>query len=339
MSKSHTTINDLDCDPQHGRWEASRLATSPLIYAGLDPSIGVNIQGPSLIRVPEWLDGALGRYYLYFADHKGRHIRLAYADKLIGPWHIHVPGALQLEDSHFPTQSPPRTESTHMTNDSSAPKLLHSVAYEASTPHIASPDVHVNHAKRRIDMYFHGLVSYGKQMTRFASSKNGIDFFAEAPILCPTYLRVVPYLGRLIGMHMPGVIYEMNHANGPFENGTQVLTNDARHHALLVNRQRLFVFWTQVGEAPEHIKASYLDLGLLNKGFHINHLGPILKPELAWEGSHAPLKPSVRSSAYGCVNQLRDPCIFVEEGRVYLLYAGGGESAIGIAELRWIKDI
>jgi hypothetical protein len=33
------------------------------------------------------------------------------------------------------------------------------------------------------------------------------------------------------------------------------------------------------------------------------------------------------------VNQLRDPAIFQEDGRTYLLYAVAGEAGIGIAEL------
>src|SRR5262245_25405114 len=74
-----------------------RLLDRPIITPALDPSIGPNIQGPSLIRVPDWAPGRLGRYYLYFADHKGRYIRLAYADELLGPWRIHVPGSLQLD--------------------------------------------------------------------------------------------------------------------------------------------------------------------------------------------------------------------------------------------------
>jgi hypothetical protein len=36
---------------------------------------------------------------------------------------------------------------------------------------------------------------------------------------------------------------------------------------------------------------------------------------------------------YGAVNQLRDPAIYEEGGRVYLLYAVKGEGGIGIAEL------
>jgi hypothetical protein len=58
-----------------------------------------------------------------------------------------------------------------------------------------------------------------------------------------------------------------------------------------------------------------------------------LRPERSWEGADAPLIPSVRSTAYGNVNQLRDPAIFEEDARVYLLYAVAGESGIGIAEV------
>ena len=60
----------------------TRLLDRPIIGPDLHPSLGPNIQGPSLIRVPGWVPNPLGRYYLYFADHKGSYIRLAYADAL-----------------------------------------------------------------------------------------------------------------------------------------------------------------------------------------------------------------------------------------------------------------
>ena len=61
----------------------------------------------------------------------------------------------------------------------------------------------------------------------------------------------------------------------------------------------------------------------------------MLRPEHDWEGADAPLEPSVRSTAYGHVNQLRDPAIFedADSGRVFLLYAVAGESGIAIAEV------
>src|SRR5437016_6077328 len=73
-----------------------RLAGNPIITPATDSSIGSNINGPSLIRAPKWLEHPLGKYYLYFADHRGKYIRLAYADHLEGPWRIYKPGTLQL---------------------------------------------------------------------------------------------------------------------------------------------------------------------------------------------------------------------------------------------------
>ena len=68
-----------------------RLIDGPIVSPASHPSIGVNIQGPSLVRVPDWVESPLGRYYLYFADHKGRYIRLAYANRLTGPWEYTPP--------------------------------------------------------------------------------------------------------------------------------------------------------------------------------------------------------------------------------------------------------
>jgi hypothetical protein len=38
----------------------TRLAGGPIIHQGLDASIGANIQGPSLIKVPFWVAKPLG---------------------------------------------------------------------------------------------------------------------------------------------------------------------------------------------------------------------------------------------------------------------------------------
>jgi hypothetical protein len=48
----------------------TRRDNGPIIGPDLHPSIGVNIQGPWLIRVPDWIGDRLGAYYLYFAYHK-----------------------------------------------------------------------------------------------------------------------------------------------------------------------------------------------------------------------------------------------------------------------------
>jgi len=38
------------------------LVDEPIISPDLHPSIGVNIQGPSLIRAPDWIEGRRGDY-------------------------------------------------------------------------------------------------------------------------------------------------------------------------------------------------------------------------------------------------------------------------------------
>src|SRR5438045_878998 len=125
-----------------------RLLDKPIVAPGLHPSIGVNIQGPSMIRVPDWIEGRLGDYYLYFADHKGRYIRLAYADHLAGPWTIHPPGSLHLEQSQFLTEppkvTPERLAEFEARLTQNGVMLSHDLLSDLTTPHIASPDVHVD---------------------------------------------------------------------------------------------------------------------------------------------------------------------------------------------------
>jgi len=104
-------------------FKIKRFKNNPIIYPKLDSSIGSNITGPSLIRVPSWIENPLGKYYLYFAGHKGSYIRLAHTDKLEGPWEIYRKGSLHLEDSYFPTKPPERKIKSKILDDL-LPKLL-----------------------------------------------------------------------------------------------------------------------------------------------------------------------------------------------------------------------
>ena len=78
---------------------ATRSPSSPIITSALLPGDdGASINGPSMIRVPDWVQKPLGKYYLYFAHHAGKYLRLAYADQPEGPWKFHAGGVLQLAD-------------------------------------------------------------------------------------------------------------------------------------------------------------------------------------------------------------------------------------------------
>ena len=54
---------------------------------------------------------------------------------------------------------------------------------------------------------------------------------------------------------------------------------------------------------------------------------------LRHDGADEPLVASQRGAVNHPVNQLRDPCVFEDEGRTFLFYAVAGESGIGVAEL------
>ena len=314
-----------------------RLLNRPIIGPDLHPSIGQNIQGPSVIRVPEWVDDPLGAYYLYFADHKGRYIRLAYADDLLGPWQIHAPGSLQIANSRFLTEppdvSPEQLERLRARRGAGAATLSHDLLTEVTTPHIASPDVHVDDGNRRIVMYFHGLDGVSRQVSRVATSSDGIHFDARPEVLGRTYMRVFEHDGYTYAMSMPGQFYRSQNPLGGFEEGPRLFNPSMRHAALLTRDKTLYVFWTQVGEVPEHVKLSTIDLSGDWMAWSETDGVEVLRPEHAWEGADAPLEPSIRSTAYGHVNQLRDPAIIEDGGRVFLLYAVAGESGIAIAEV------
>ncbi len=289
-----------------------RLESNPIITAESDPTLDGNVNGPSLIRAPDWLENPLGRYYLYFAHHKGAHIRLAYADALEGPWRIHAAGTLSLPESRFPT---------------TPPEVL------PDTPHIASPDVHVFDDTREIRMYYHGLLEDGTQRSRVAVSADGIRFEAAEELLGLSYFRVFRHTDWHYAMAMPGVLYRSRDGLTSFERGPVLFGPDMRHSALLLKDGELFVFWTRVADAPERVLCSRITLSEDWSSWQASEAVDVLRPETAWEGADLPLEPSVRGPVMKPVNQLRDPAIFQEGDRSYLLYAIAGEHGLAIAEL------
>jgi hypothetical protein len=193
--------------------------------------------------------------------------------------------------------------------------------------------VQVDPIGRRIVMYFHGLDGVGTQVTRVATSQNGIDFNAKPEALGRSYMRAFRHDGVTYALAMPGQLYRSKDGLHAFEPGPTLFNPRMRHSAVMKRGGALWVFWTQVGDVPERILLSRIDLSGDWNGWTESGASEILRPERVWEGAGAPLIPSIRSTAYGRVNQLRDPAILEDEGRRYLLYAVAGESGIAIAEI------
>ena len=298
----------------------TRLGNGPIITPDMDERMGGNIQCPSLIKVPDWVEDPLGEYYLYFADHRGEYIRMAYADALTGPWTVYSPGTLQLENSYFPTTCPPCS--------------LAPGQNAALYAHIASPDVHVREDLQQIVMYVHGR-GEGRQFTQHAVSTDGIHFEGKEEDLGRPYFRVIQYGDWYYAMSMPGYLYRSRDGLSNFEPGPNLFGANMRHSALLIRDNKLYVFFTRASDAPERIYLSTIDLAGNWMNWTASEPVEVLRPEMDWEGADLPIEPSRRGYIDVRVNQLRDPAIYQEDGETYLLYSVAGESGIAIARVEF----
>jgi len=283
---------------------AERLYNRTIIDPSLDPSIGDNIDGAALIRVPKWVKNPLGRYYLYFAHHRGSYIRLAYADRIDGPWKIYKPGVLQIADSGF-------------------------------TGHIASPDILIDDENQRLIMYYHGVAgqSLRDQKTRVSTSADGLSYRAAGGIVMDWYARAFRHDGRVYAIAAPGIVFRADNPLGPFEHGPTILPENTRHCGLRLRGDILQIFYSNRGDNPESILLREVDLKGDWRGWTAGPSKMILAPERDYEGGNITPAPSALGPATTRVRQLRDPYVFEEDGRSFLIYAVAGEAGLAVAEL------
>jgi len=305
-------------NPENGIRERGNLLISPFTHQQffrVSPNIlpkndGNNINGPSLIKVPDWVENPLGEYYLYFAHHSGKYIRMAYSmnkkknSLLDVDFKVHEPGTLKLGETP---------------------------GYD----HIASPDVHIDNENKEIVMYYHTPYK-DWQYTFKATSKDGINFVSDDKPLGMFYFRVFKWKDRTFSIaknkNTSGIAYEL--INGEWVTQEENFIENMRHAAVLVQDDKVFVFYTIVGETPESIYCSEVDI---NNGWKLENTEMLLKPSYPYEGSNYPLAPSKFGSAVG-VNELRDPCVFDDDGEIYLLYTVMGEVSITMTKLHRINS-
>ncbi len=301
-----------------------RFETNPIITPEMIKNDdGANINGPSLIKVPDFISKPLGKYYLYFSHHVGEYIRLAYADNLTGPWKIYEPGTLKMTDckcSDIPN-GPPN--------------------------HIASPDVHVDMINKKNVMYFHCPVKMTEdervnfaqdQITMRSISSDGLSFTSEDEILGDSYFRVFEWKDFFYAISLQGQFYRSKDGVTGFEKGNNPFlemqdSTTVRHSAVLIRNNTLHVFYSRMGDTPERILVSKIDLNDEWTSWTPCEPITVLEPELDYEGGNLKLEKSIRGAARDHVRQLRDPAIYEEDGNIYLLYSVRGEKGIAIAKL------
>lgn len=319
---------------------AQRLPQNPLVTTKSSPTLGDNVNGPSVIRVPAWVQKPLGRYYMYFANHRGEYIRLAYADAVAGPWKIHEPGVLHVRDTAFYRPQPDLSR------------------FGGNNTHLASPEVYVDEERKRLVLWSHGWYSNGEhwpsdpaaarrwaeekgygQFTQAAVSNDGLAFTAQPAITRESYLRVFRHDGMYYGMSRLGRLERSRDLLGVFELGpnpfreTSYGATRVRHVATLVRGSRLLVFFTAIGDAPERMMLSTIDLTRDWTEWRASTPVEIMRPEASYECADLPIEPSAVGDISTPVRQLRDPAILEDQGRTFLFYSTCGEQGIAAAEL------
>lgn len=283
-----------------------RAKNNPIIFPemdGLEGKLGENINGPSVIKVPKWVENPLGKYYMYFAHHHGKFIRLAYADNPTGPWTVYKPGVLKISET-------------------------------AAKGHIASPDIIIDEETQTIRMYFHGYnQDKSGQKTFLATSKNGLDFKALDTVLGPSYFRVFKYQSDFYAL-VKGTFYHSKDGIKPFEKGRLILPK-IRHSAVTLVGDTLIIFYSQKGDEPERILKCEVNLAKGTwKNWKASEPQEVLKPETEYEGALLPIEKSANGFAKGPVHQLRDPAVLIDNNNAYLYYSVAGESGIAVAKLK-----
>ncbi|HRW03827.1 MAG TPA: hypothetical protein P5121_01955 [Caldilineaceae bacterium] len=152
-------------------------------------------------------------------------------------------------------------------------------------------------------------------------------------MLGSSYFRVFAWQGFTYALGMPGIIYRSQDGFTNFVQGPVLFNENMRHSALLRRDHLLYVFYSEAGDCPEHIKVATIDLRPAWLAWQPSAPRSVLFPETDYEGGNLPLQPSERGAIHERVRQLRDPGIFVENDRIYLLYSIAGEAGLAIAEI------
>ena len=93
------------------------------------------------------------------------------------------------------------------------------------------------------------------------------------------------------------------------------------------------VFFTAIGDAPERVMMSRMNISGDWKDWKIAPAIEVLRPEAPYECATLPNAASEAGDVKGPVRQLRDPGIFEEDGKTYLFYSICGEQGIAGAAL------
>ena len=323
------------------------------------PSDGEDINGPCVIRLPEWLPiekrvHPTAKYYLYFGHHHGAYIRMAWAENLNGKW------TLYNADS---TVLPLKRGVLGLYNKKNGKNITPGNNIEISS-HIASPVVLIDNIKKQFILFFHGqtkLISETKndQRTFVCYSNNGVDFQKNiSPVMLGgSYFAPFIYKNQWYSFSNGGLFHEAPKIKGfdetPgvfdyskilwttrhnfFEKAITETGNSnfrVRHLTTFLEKNILHIFFSSSHDTPERIYYTKCNLNGESNTWTAQSFRCIFQAREVWEGGNLTPKPSEGGAAKSMLNEVRDPYIFKDnDGKIYLFYCAGGERGIGMAQV------
>ena len=280
---------------QPGALDMRVLDRNPILRAadlGGDGKGG--LVGPSVIRVPDWATNRLGRYYMYVAQREDRRIRLVYADAVEGPWRIHEPGVL----------------------------TLNQLGSTGSNAHLSFPEVVVDNELERMRLYFTYRSTGDVAATSVALSSDGLQFEPQPLQVEASGLRAFRWGPYTLFLDEDGGLWRSADGLKEFEKGGvrfgEALKDDAagvtfRRGCFVVRGWTGRLFFSREGDQPESLLFSSVRLFGEAKDW-------------------APAAPVVALAGEG--ENLSDPSYLEDGNRQWLFYATSAGAGIAVAELK-----
>jgi len=270
----------------------------------------LSIGGPSVIHMSSnvrLFHGASGRYFMYFASHRSKYIRLATAPSAKGPWKV------------------------------SNIKVVHVDDHTCLRGHVASPAASMLN-DGTLSLFFHSETDSGQQ-TFEAKSLDGTAFNVDCergPLgpfyFAPFTLNGVRYAVAK-NMNRGGVILQET-KTGPWGIGPELFPR-MRHATVFTHDDDIHVVYTRHGDKPERLLlATCRDSAARWRTWSFSEAQNLLIPERDWEGFNRNLEISLPGAAVR-VRELRDPFVFYDslEDVRYVFYSVQGEGGIAVAKL------
>lgn len=276
-------------------------------------SRGENINGPTVMQLRFGIHKR-PFFVLFYANHKGKFIRVAVSKQPAGPF-IRI-----------------RVWGLHWVWNPLAERW----------GHVASPESVLVDGKRY-------LLSHSpsrrlpKQRTYAARLYLGL--FSPRPRLTqlPAYARIFSWQKKMYAVANGGALYRIEQP-GWKPRELEIDVREAihspaletslriRHPFILPIGENLVLFFTRRGDSPERILASLVVFNS-DQSASVGKPIEVLRPELRFEGSGIPTKASAGGIAKDSENAVRDPFVFELEGKYILYYSVQAERGIACAEL------